>query len=1065
MKNITIYSSNSTERLIELFLDNYQKYILSDPFRKNKIICKNAYFARIIFLRIAERFGICANIEFVLPRDYFFELFCRVFSDFDNPIDRNDMLWQIYDIFDKLPPREEFKSLKEYFQNDSDDRKRFQLARSLAGIFDDYILFRPEYLSRWQNGENVDIGDLNLQKWQGFIWDKIYEKNGNRIFSKFYEILRNGSLESGKFQINGDEEYLPIFIPNPMPPVFVDILNIISKEVKFDIYLQAQKKDYLRKNESNELELFPSEKAAEEASFADSFDSSFKDFTDILKERLDFAHYHHRYDFKNGSSMLGALQKAAYGQKIHENPSFDDKSITISSCHSKIREIQVLYDFILDTLQKNPDIEPDDIMVLSANLDEYAPFIEAIFSLSDDNSRKIPYTIIDWSHSFENNAIQTFLDILDTSQGRFHVTEVLSILEFDHVRDKFDISEQEYQQIIKWLSEARINWGWKETKVQLELPEYDINTWHYGIKRMLLGYCLREDEKRLYEGILPYEEIEGKSAVTLGKFLDFIDMLHDASKKLNTKITAQVWAKRLNDIIDNAFEPSDVGKMSYIKMMKDAVSEIAKIDDIVDNPGKQRLDFKVIRNYLDNLFDKNIRSGRFNKSGITISSFLSCSGMDKKVIALLGMDESEFPRKSNLPRYNLMKHDQKPGDRDIRKDDKYHFFKAIMSAKEKLYISYIGQSVKDNSEIPPSVLLSEIIDLLSEIMQINRDRIIEKLVTKHPLQPFSKKYFRKDSSLYSYSKKNLKALQTCLTEAVSKKFGDSIIKSNTIDYNITLEQLKKFFINPAQYLIEDVLDFRLRDYEDELSDQEPFILGNLEEYILNMEFAEAFMNEKSIDYEIINAGGKLPHGNPGLFYFRRNEAEISLFIKKVKVAIGNKKPTTIHFDKTIGKWDISGKIENVYGKNHIQYRYAKIKGKEKIRLLIDQLALSILDKNYQSFFYGKDSIVRMKYIDNPLEKMNMLLEIFEKGHSRIIHFFPKSADAFAEQMKKKPDKQDKAEKKARDKWQGNSYSLGEYDTDDYFSRTLDKHEAIDDEFFDISDKIFSIINEYLEEME
>ena len=51
-----------------------------------------------------------------------------------------------------------------------------------------------------------------------------------------------------------------------------------------------------------------------------------------------------------------------------------------------------------------------------------------------------------------------------------------------------------------------------------------------------------------------------------------------------------------------------------------------------------------------------------------------------------------------------------PGDRTARDDDRYLFLEALLAAREHLIITYVGQSISDNSELPPSVVVSELLD-------------------------------------------------------------------------------------------------------------------------------------------------------------------------------------------------------------------------------------------------------------------------------------------------------------------------------------------------------------------
>ena len=45
-----------------------------------------------------------------------------------------------------------------------------------------------------------------------------------------------------------------------------------------------------------------------------------------------------------------------------------------------------------------------------------------------------------------------------------------------------------------------------------------------------------------------------------------------------------------------------------------------------------------------------------------------------------------------------------------REDDRYLFLETLLSARQVFYLSYVGRSIRDNSQILPSVLVSELLD-------------------------------------------------------------------------------------------------------------------------------------------------------------------------------------------------------------------------------------------------------------------------------------------------------------------------------------------------------------------
>ena len=98
--------------------------------------------------------------------------------------------------------------------------------------------------------------------------------------------------------------------------------------------------------------------------------------------------------------------------------------------------------------------------------------------------------------------------------------------------------------------------------------------------------------------------------------------------------------------------------------------------------------------------------------------------------------------------------DYRPGDRSRREDDRYLLLKALLSARDQLYVSWVGRSIRDNSERPASVLIGQLRDHLAGGWRLAdaQQSLLEALTQEHPLQPFSARYFHDNDVLFSYAR-------------------------------------------------------------------------------------------------------------------------------------------------------------------------------------------------------------------------------------------------------------------------------------------------------------------------
>jgi len=293
----------------------------------------------------------------------------------------------------------------------------------------------------------------------------------------------------------------------------------------------------------------------------------------------------------------------------------------------------------------------------------------------------------------ESRVVDTFIRILDLGGSRFGAAQVLSVLEYPAVYQRFDLSEADIDMIRRWVQDTRIRWGIDEqNRRSLGLPGLPENTWRTGLERLLLGFAMPGEEEKMFKGILPYDFIEGNEAAVLGKFLEFTDRLFSCMKSLERLQSLSEWSDTLKAILDGFFNINEDTE-DETEAVRQVLNGLAEMQD--RSGFDEKADIHVIRSHLANYLQKEGSGFGFIAGGVTFCAML--------------------PMRS-----------------------RYLFLESVLSAREKLYISYMGQSIRDNSDIPPSVLVSEIMDYIEKGFEIPEKNILsDHIVVKHRLQAFS----------------------------------------------------------------------------------------------------------------------------------------------------------------------------------------------------------------------------------------------------------------------------------------------------------------------------------------
>ena len=658
-----------------------------------------------------------------------------------------------------------------------------------------------------------------------------------------------------------------------------------------------------------------------------------------------------------------------------------DTSIQIHSCHSPMREIEVLHDNLLAMFEEDPDLLPKDIVVMAPDIESYAPFIQAVFDAHTDEALRIPFTIADRGLRKESRIIEGFLSILDLKGSRLGTTRVMALLESAGIKERFGLSESDIEIAERWIKETHIRWGMDaDFRRKLGLPGFSENTWKAGMERLLLGYAMPGLDRNLFSEILPYDPIEGGDVKILGKFLNFLDRVFTCTGSLDPPRTLTDWHVKLIKILEDFFAPDEDSEpeIQVLRRTLDILSRTAEVSGF-DGP----VEIEVVKSFLENLLESvNFGTG-FISSGVTFCAMLPMRSIPFKVVCLVGMDMDAFPRESKTVSFDLMAKNPRIGDRSRRNDDKYLFLEAIISARNKFYISYVGQSIRDNTRIAPSVLVSELMDYIEQGFGLSEDQ----MVTLHRLQAFSPEYFKTGGKLFSYSKENFAAAcsryeRKDIPGFISSKLPDPAQEWNHLD----IKEFSAFFSNPAKFLLEKRLGVYLPETADVLDERENFSLGHLEKYVIDQEMVLHRLSGSDLKdfFPVKKASGQLPHGNVGEVVYNEMSLDAEDFVRKIEGHLTGNRLEDQTVDIKLGEFTLCGRLTDIYEPGLIQILYVKAKPKYLLKTWVNHVILCALIEEkspVKSFLLCKDIAWEFAPVSNSTDILNGLLELFWKGMS------------------------------------------------------------------------------------
>lgn len=171
---LRVYHSNRLDVLEALMEFIVERQRLDDPFQAEMVLVQSTGMAQWLQMTTAARFGIAANIEFPLPASFIWDMFVRVLKDIpgESAFSKQSMSWKLMTLLPQHTEEDDFILLRQYLSDDGDKRKLFQLAARVADLYDQYLVYRPEWLMRWEAGQRVEgLGDA--QQWQAPLWQAL----------------------------------------------------------------------------------------------------------------------------------------------------------------------------------------------------------------------------------------------------------------------------------------------------------------------------------------------------------------------------------------------------------------------------------------------------------------------------------------------------------------------------------------------------------------------------------------------------------------------------------------------------------------------------------------------------------------------------------------------------------------------------------------------------------------------------------------------------------------------------------------------------------------------------
>ena len=826
---------------------------------------------------LARRCGVSMGASFLLPGAFIEHIAKLVGVDPIHPSWRPEGLsWRLVPLLAAMV-REGYSRHFEAVCVDS--RAQMALARELADRFDQYLYFRPQMIAAWTRNECADgLPDTAREDegWQKELWRRLasgldnYPDPAVRL-SDLARRVADGSRDL--------PATLEVLATGPLPPTLLPLLRALAGRTHVCLRTLLPSTEYLGDIRAGRSQMRAGEVVdpAWEGNpllshLGKQAIESFKSF-DV--ELVDSGQEYEVIPLPE-SPATTLLQQIQVDVRAAQQPANlehtelnldNDRSIRVHRCHGARREVEIVRDELLNAFTELPNLRASEILVLAPDLDTYGPLAEAICREGDP---ALPLRLTERRIDRSDHLVKTLKAMLQFAAGRTPLSEGIALLELPAIGARIELLGAKPETLARDLRAAGITWGLNGVHRQaMDAGDLTTGTWRASLDRLLAGLWFGgADDICDVDGhpVLPVAGDLDDAEEAVGAVLNWVDGLIRLFEEWQDDASPHQWAVRLDHALDEIVA-SDDGRFDPT-IAADLIDQLRIAEQ--EHGCTEPISVGAVGDWLERLVNDEVRSMARVGGGIAMGGFKPLRAIPCRVLVLMGMHDSAFPRKSRSPAWDLLAAAPQPSDRDPLRDDRQLFLDAVLAAEDRVIVTATARNIRSNKEEPLSACVDSFLRVAT---RTSSNRVDEQepckqlLLVDHRLQPFHQSYFAGKDASFDYRYADVARLfqQNREKERPFASAGGGV-DSTPIRSDLELDRLIRDFKDPWSRWLETLEVVLPRDGEDpQALDREPMEApsGLIRWQILREVIDATLANHGSYLEERLAADRRLPYGQLG----------------------------------------------------------------------------------------------------------------------------------------------------------------------------------------------------------
>lgn len=1023
-------------------------------FTAEQVIVPSAALQRDLSLRLADRHGVCAQVDFAFLAQWLWRRIGRFLPTVgqDSPFAPPVLAWRIDRLLADPALAAGHPRLATYL-GAADPVMRFGFAGRLAGLYDHLITYRSDWLARWAEGASAAPAGASLpgpwradEAWQAALWRRLLDDlriAGAHPAQQFLDALGQGRAT---LDLDGP---VHLFCLPAIPPLYLDVLRRLGRHADLHLYLLNPCREYWYDLVApKRLSHLAARGLAEHAEVGHPLLAGWGSQTqaqiDLLLDgdtagdgawldEAEFidppaAHLLARVQ----ASLLDGLAPAPGSLPLDPG----DRSIEVHVCHSLTRELEVLHDHLLGLFAHSANavgdgLQPQDVLVVTPDLEAAAPLIDAVFGTAPPQ-RYIPFAVTGRPRRTVNRCARALRELLALLASTAPASAVYELLQQAPVARRFGLDAAALERVADWFGEAGFRWGLSDGQPATRHRHHLVA----GLHRLFLAHALPTRVDEPFDGELPAGSVEGSEALWLGALWRFARQLEAWQAAFEQAHTPAAWHALLLATLDGLLLP-DADETEELRELQARLQQLAA--EMAGGGVTAPVEPAVLRSALDALLDEPARGG-VPTGRVSFAAMSSLRALPFRVVCVIGLNDGAFPSGSRPLEFDLMSALPRRGDRQRRHDERNVFLDLLLAARDSLCLSYTGRSVRDNSPLPPSVLVSELLELLlpataaapGDAAALAAAR--HRLVVEHPLQAFSPRAFATvgDPRLRSFQEDYAAALQVAPAAAAAWHapgdasdevedrsdadellpdepslafFGAPLPPPDATWRRPDIATLVRFFQQPCRTLLQQRLGLNLPRAEDGIDDDEVFAPDFAGRHALvDRVLPAALAGADPTRLEALAAAlVPQPDGALGAAWRRQELARLQRFAAALRADLAEPLRPPLDWQQTLEldgeAWQLGARFDQLRPRGLVQHRYDDARVRDHLQAWCWHLALCAAAPPGVapvSTWHARNGSFRFEPCAEPLAELHTLLRLYRDGLRAPLHFFPKSAWAYVD---------------------------------------------------------------------